>query len=248
MREGQPALGLTTRMARGAEAVRIARASGHDFVRIDTQHAAFGLETVAQIAQAGLAEHYPTVVRVRGLADPNAAVLLDAGIGGIIFPDIDDATQAAAAVSLTRFPPIGERSYGGSYAHFDYENVAPADAMVQLNQSTLLACMIESRSALENVEHIAAVPGIDVIHLGMSDLLASMGRPGDYDHPSLMSALDRIVSAAANNGILVGCGGAPTVEHQAMVIEHGARFVTTRADANFVIAGAREWLALLKAK
>jgi staphyloferrin B biosynthesis citrate synthase len=242
MRADQPALGLTTRLLTGAEAVRIARASGHDFLRVDTQHAVFDLEAIKQTALAGLGEGFGTVVRVRGIADPDAAVMLDAGIGGLVFPNIDSAEQARQAVRIAKFPPFGERSYGGSYPHFDYEAVAPGEAMRQLNQSTLVACMIESSEGLDEVEAIASVPGVDVVHLGMSDLLISMGKAGRYDDPVVEVAMQRIVDAVGKAGTFAGCGGAPSVEHQAAAIAAGARFVTTRADANFLLAGAASWL------
>jgi staphyloferrin B biosynthesis citrate synthase len=242
MRAGQPALGLTTRLLTGADAIRIARASGHDFLRIDTQHALFDLEAMKQTALAGLGERFGTVVRVRSIHDPDAAVLLDAGIGGLVFPNIDTEEQARQAVRVAKFPPLGERSYGGSYPHFDYANVSPGEAMAQLNQSTLVACMIESSSGLDRVEAIASVPGVDVIHLGMSDLLISMGKAGDYDDPVVEMALRRIVDAVGEAGNFAGCGGAPSVDHQAAAITAGARFVTTRADANFLLSGAAAWL------
>lgn len=242
MHDGQAVFGLTTRVVRGAEAVRVARASGHDFVRIDTQHSLVDLESIGRSALAGLAETFPTIVRVRELNDPNVGVILDSGIGGVIFPNIDDADQAARAVELTRFAPLGKRSYGGTYPHFGYESVSVVEAMETLNVSTLLACMIESTQALDDIEHIAAVPGIDVLHLGMSDLLISAGRPGRYDDPLIAEALYRIGEVARANGLLLGCGGAPTVEHQLMAIDHGATFLTTRADTNLIVSAGRRWL------
>lgn len=242
MRSGLPALGLTLRIAGTPEMVRVARASGHHFVRIDTQHSTFDLETIAAIAGAGLSAGFGTVVRASAPDDPAVGLILDTGIGGVIYPDIDGAEQARDAVALARFPPRGNRSYGGSYPHFDYRSTPVEQSMADIDAATLVGCMIESTTGLENVTDIAAVPGIDLLHLGMSDLLISMGRPGAYDDPAVWEALDRIVAVATEHGLFVGCGGAPTPEHQAEAIRRGALLVTTKADVNFTLAAATSWV------
>jgi staphyloferrin B biosynthesis citrate synthase len=245
MAEGRTALGLTLRMVGNPETLRVARASGHHFVRIDNQHGVFDLETVAAVAGAGLSSGTGTLVRARGADDPDVALLLDVGIGGVVFPDIEEADQARAAVSATRFPPLGARSYGGTYPHFDYRGLPVDEAMSRLDRTTLVGCMIESARGMDQVAEIAAVPGLDLLHLGMSDLLISMGIPGDYDSAELWSALDRIIDVAADRGLHVGCGGAPTVDHQAEAIRRGARLVTTRADVNFLLGAAGDWVSAL---
>jgi 2-keto-3-deoxy-L-rhamnonate aldolase RhmA len=243
MRSGRPALGLTARLVSSIEIVRIARATGHHFLRIDTQHAAFDLETMAGIAGAGLLADFGTLVRAQRRDDPTVAMALDLGIGGVVFPDIENVEQARLAASLARFPPLGQRSYGGSYPHFDYRSVPVGEATSALDSFTLVGCMVESGSGVENAAAIASVPCVDLIHLGMSDLLISLGHPGEYDHPALWEALDRLVSIGAETGVFVGCGGAPSVEHQAEAIRRGALLVTTKADVNFLSAAATTWVA-----
>jgi 2-keto-3-deoxy-L-rhamnonate aldolase RhmA len=241
MGQGLPALGLTVRIVTNSEVVRIARATGHHFLRIDTQHAPFDLETITGIAGAGLSLGFGTVARVRGVDDPDLGLILDAGIGGLVFPDVDNVDKAREAVSVSRFPPLGSRSYGGTYPHFDYAPLPVAEAMDRLDRATLIGCMIEGREGLENLEEISAVDGVDLLHLGMSDMLIALGRPGEYEHPEIWSILDRMVQLATAHGKFVGCGGVPTVALQAEAIRRGARLVTTRADINFLATGAAGW-------
>ena len=243
---GEIALGLTVRLTRSAEIARLARATGHDFLRIDAQHASFNVETIAGIAQSALACGVAALVRVRGVDDPDVGRLLDAGTSGIVFPDVQTAEQAQRAVAAARFPPRGTRSFGGGYPQFDYRSVGSADAMPILDEGTLVVCMVESREGIGNVAEIAAVDGVDVVHVGMNDLLASLGKPGRFDDPELAAALERTVSAASAHGVFVGCGGTPSVEVQADVVRRGVRLLTTRADVDFMLDAASRWVTDLR--
>ena len=119
-RAGKPAFGMSVRMSRSADIARIARASGHDFIFIDSQQAIFDIETTAHIAQTALAIGIAPVVRVRGIDDPDGALLLDNGVSGIVFPDISTVAQAKRAVEIVRFPPLRKRSVSGGYVQFDF--------------------------------------------------------------------------------------------------------------------------------
>ena len=241
MRAGQAALGLLVRLSRSADVARIARASGHDFVFIDVQHGIFGLETIAHIANAALALGVAPVVRVRGTDDPDVSVLLDNGVTGIVFPDVNTAEQARQAVDRCRFAPLGKRSAGGAVPHFDHRPVPTLDLVSALNDATLVVVMIETVQALENLDAIAAVDGIDVLHVGSNDLLLDMGKPGQFDHPDLHDAQRRVNEAATANGKFSGSGGVRDVERQAQAIRNGARFLTTQSDIAFLVGAANAW-------
>ena len=156
MRAGKPALGLTVRLTRSGEIVRVARTSGHHFVRIDLQHALLDAETVGHIAQTAVGSGTSIVVRARGVDDPQVPALLDAGVEGICLLDVETAEEAERCVAATRFPPLGRRSYGGGYPRFDYRPVPAAEAMPALEPSVV--CMVESPEALDEIDAIAAVP------------------------------------------------------------------------------------------
>jgi staphyloferrin B biosynthesis citrate synthase len=247
LRAGQPALGLGVRMCRSADIARIARGSGHDFLFIDTQHAVFDLETITHIAQAADALGIAPIVRVRSLGDPDVPLLLDNGVTGIVFPDISTADQARRAVEIVRFPPVGRRSVAGGYAQFDYRAMPVAEATRRLDEGTLLAVMIETPEGLENVEAIAAVPGIDVLHVGTNDLLVGMGKAGQFDHPDALAAQDRVIAAAKARGIAAGCGGNRDVARQAAAVQRGALFLTTQTDVALLNAAATAWAGGVRA-
>ena len=247
LRAGRSALGLGVRMCRSADIARIARGSGHDFLFIDTQHAVFGLETLIHIAHAADALGVAPIVRARSLDDPDVPRLLDNGVAGVVFPDVSTVDQARRAVEIVRFPPLGRRSVAGGYARFDYRPVPLPEATRRLDEGTLLVVMIETPEGLENVEAIAAVPGIDVLHLGTNDLLASMGRPGQFDHPDALAAQDRVIAAAKARGIAAGCGGNRDVARQADAIRRGALFLTTQTGVALLSAAATAWAGGIRA-
>jgi 2-keto-3-deoxy-L-rhamnonate aldolase RhmA len=241
LQAGGVALGINVRLARSPDIARIARATGHDFLFIDAQHSIFDLETIAAIAHTAMAIGVEPLVRVRGIGDPDVSLLLDSAVTGIVYPDIATAAQARKAVEVCKFPPIGKRSVGGGYPHFDYRAVPLSEAVPQLNAACLLVVMIETVEGLDNCEEIAAVDGVDVLHVGSNDLLVDMGKPGKFDDPAIIAAQDRVIAAAKAHGKFAGCGGNRDVERQAQAIRRGARFLTTQTDIAFLAAAAGAW-------
>jgi 2-keto-3-deoxy-L-rhamnonate aldolase RhmA len=164
--------------------------------------------------------------------------MLDNGVTGIIFPDVNTAAQAKRAVDACKFAPIGKRSVGGGYPNFDYRPLPLAHSVRALNNSTLVVCMIENREGLHNVEEIAAVAGVDVVHVGCNDLLAAMGKPGAFGDQEVVAAVERVIAVATAAGKFAGLGGERDLERQLGFIKKGVRFVTTQTDIGFLMAEA----------
>ncbi|MGE0701552.1 MAG: HpcH/HpaI aldolase/citrate lyase family protein [Hyphomicrobiaceae bacterium] len=242
MRGGKPAFGLSVRIVRGPEIARIARASGHHFLFIDGQHGVFNAETVCNIANAALAVGVAPIARVKSLADPDTPILLDNGVSGIVFPDINTPEEARRAVEICRFPPIGKRSVGGNFPQFDGRALPASHTVPALNGSTVVVVMVETARGLANLEKIAAVPGIDVVHIGTNDLMADLGKAGQLDDPAVADALDRAVAACKAAGNYAGCGGIRDTAKQAYWIGRGIRFLTTQTDIALVQTGAKAWV------
>jgi 2-keto-3-deoxy-L-rhamnonate aldolase RhmA len=243
MQAGEVALGMPVRLARSGDIARIAKTTGHDFIFIDCQHSLFNLETIGHIAGTALAIGIAPLVRVRGIDDPDVSLLLDTGAMGIVYPDVNTAAQARKAVEICKFAPFGKRSVTAGYPHFDYKSVPLTTSVPQLNDSCLLVCMIETMEGLENVEAIAAVEGVDVIHLGANDLLANMGKPGKFDDPALVAAQERLIAACRKHGKFAGCGGNRDVQRQVELVRKGCLFLTTQSDIGFLSAAAAKWTA-----
>ncbi len=234
----QLALGMIVRLARSGDIARIAHTSGHDFLFIDIQHATFTLETISHIAQTALGCDVAPLVRVRSVQDPNVPVMLDGGVNGIVFPDVNTAEEARCAVRACKFAPIGARSVTTGYPMFNYRPLPSRETIPLLNANTLVVCMIESLEGLRNIDAIAAVDGVDVLHVGLTDMLADMGKPGAYGDPQAMDAVARITQAALAHGKHAGVGGDNDLARQTRFIRDGVRFISTQSDGAFLMAAA----------
>ena len=233
---GGVVLGMNVRLGRSGDIARLAKTTGHDFIFIDIQHSLYDVETIGHIAQVALGIGITPMVRVRSVDDPDTAVLRDNGVTGIVFPDVNDAAEARRAVDRCRFPPIGRRSVGGGYPMFDYRPTPIAEGVPALDRAVLTVCMIETRAGLENVEAIAAVEGVDVLHVGSNDLLAALGLPGAFGCPEHLAALERVTAAARAHGKVAGVGGDRNLARQVEFIRKGMRFVTTNSEIAFILA------------
>ena len=238
MKTGDVALGMPVRLGRSGDIARIAKTSGHDFIFIDMQHSLFSVETVGHIAQAALGCGISPLARVLGVDDPMTPLLLDNGVTGIVFPDVNTPEQARRGVDRAKFPPVGKRSVAGGYPQFDHRPTPVADAVRALNDAATVVCMIETPEGLANVEAIAAVDGVDVIHVGANDLLTNMGKPGKFGDPEIMAAIDKVIAAAQKHGKFAGVGGDRHLERQVGFIRKGARFLTTQTDVGLLLAEA----------
>lgn len=238
MRSGDVALGMPVRLGRSGDIARIAKTTGHDFIFLDVQHAIYSLETIGHIAQVALGCGVAPLVRVRSCHDPDMALMLDSGATGIVVPDVNTVADAQQAVATCKFAPIGRRSVGGLYPMLDFKTAPLAETLRVLNDATLLVCMIETVEGLSNVEEIAKVDGVDVLHVGCNDLLSDMGKPGAFGDPMMIAAVEKVMAAAKANGKFSGLGGDRDIERQARFIRAGVRFMTTQSDIAFLIAEA----------
>jgi 4-hydroxy-2-oxoheptanedioate aldolase len=232
---------ITARLVRGVEIAAIAKAAGFDTLYVDLEHNSFSLETTSQICIAALAEGIAPFVRVPAIAPEYIARVLDGGALGIIAPHIRNADDARAAVAYAKYPPLGERSYGGNMPHLGYRSMPPVESMAALNDATMVIVMVETEDALENVEAIIGVAGVDMLLIGTNDLCGEFGIPGQYEHPKVRDAYRRCIEAARAAGKHVGVGGLATrpklVEQ---FVQMGARYVSTGADLGFLLAAAAE--------
>ena len=217
--------------------------SGFDAVTVDLQHGMFGLDGALRLIQAVSAGPSIPFVRPASLDPAQIGKLLDGGAYGIICPSIDTLEQAQRLVAACRYPPGGVRSFGPSrgllYGGPDYVNAFEAELLVW--------AMIESATALDNLEEIVAVDGIDGVYVGPNDLALSLGlRPGVSTlDPQVASALERIADCAHAAGKVAG---AFCADGQAgkWLAEVGYDLVTPGNDAGLLRAVAKERIAQVR--
>jgi 2-keto-3-deoxy-L-rhamnonate aldolase RhmA len=129
----------------------------------------------------------------------------------------------------------------------NYQPVPVDQAAEILNREIMVICMIESAEGLDNIEKIAAVDGVDVLHMGVNDLLMDLGLPGKFGCPEALEAVERLLKACAVHGKFAGLGGDRHPERQRQFIGSGGRFLTTDSDLGFLRAEATRRTEALRA-
>lgn len=179
-----------TRIVRSGAIVLIAKESGHDFLFIDSQHAAFDIQTISTLAITATSVGLTPMVRVRGVDNPNISLLLDAGAMGILVPDVATAEEAREVEGVCGFPQDGKRYFAGPTIGLGYCGAAPNEAARILNEGTLMMCMIETPEGLANAADIA---GVDVLHVGCGDLPMAMGKPSEFGCSEIAAAARSVI-------------------------------------------------------
>jgi len=202
--EGKVQLGTAFWQMRSPEVARLLAAAGFHWAFVDTEHGNFNLETVQDICRvANLAGLCP-VVRVGELQYTLVARALDCGAQGIVFPRVESPELLEQAVSWTKFPPLGVRGYGLSHPQLDYEPATFTEVIEHQNANTLVVLQIETRRAVEAREELLAVPGVDAVMMGPADLSISLGVPGDFQHPSMVEAMEAVRDTCVRRGVAPG--------------------------------------------
>ncbi|WP_137176306.1 HpcH/HpaI aldolase/citrate lyase family protein [Roseomonas sp. AR75] len=236
--EGGLALGFGVHNLRGSAVGMIAAASGYDWLFIDMEHGAMSVDDATRISIAALSQGVTPIVRVCKDAIFEGTRCLDNGAMGIVVPHVDTAEEAQAVVQAYRFPPVGSRSWGGPPFAYGLGAVNPAAAQAELNAEILVVCMVETPESVANADAIAAVPGVDVLLIGTSDLTATMGIAGQIGHPDVRKAYEAVAAACAKHGKVMGMGGVYDEKVAPEYIRLGARFILSGSDHNFLMAGA----------
>jgi 4-hydroxy-2-oxoheptanedioate aldolase len=196
---GQPVFGLSV-MIPSPQIVEMAGRLGFDWVLIDFEHGAISPETLQTMVMAAESSGITPIARPASHSEQEITKLLDAGVLGVQVPHINTAEEAAAVVAAVKFHPLGQRGLAVGTRSAQYGiGLSQAEFVAQANRATLVCVQIEEVPALENIEAICAVEGVDVVFVGPSDLSQALGFPGRHDAPAVQDtmrkAFARIIAA-----------------------------------------------------
>ena len=242
LREGLPTVGSWINLPSPAIAEFMAD-YGMDWLLFDTEHGPYSEEAVEDLIRAIKGTEVVPLVRVAGNDPFLIKKVLDRGAMGIICPLVNSAEEARAAVAACKYPPEGMRGVAGTRASNFGRDLD--DYFERWNSEVLVACQIETAEALENVEAIASVPGLDVLFIGPKDLSASLGFFGQSDHPEVTAAVNRIVQAAKKHGIAAGyyASGPEDVLRR---IDQGINFVACASELSLLADAAESAYGMIK--
>jgi len=239
--EGGVALGAWMSLL-NEKASRTVAASGLDWVLYDTEHDSPSIETVDRLVRAVGTDGALPIVRVVW-NDINAIKkALDTGAWGVVVPWVNTAEEAERAVTYTRYAPEGLRGCAAGRPASAW-GLTSREYMDVANDEVMVIAQIETRKAVENIEAIVSVEGVNATFIGPSDLSASYGVRGEFWHPKVLEAMERVVKACDSAGIAPGIAFARDLDHHRELIESGFRFIGVGGDASFLSFGCRQKLA-----
>ena len=239
MRRGEPSIGSWMSMAHPSIAEILAMA-GYDWIVIETEHTAIDVSEVLRLIIAIEQRGSVPLVRLAWNDPIQAKAVLDSGAAGVLVPMVNTKADAELAVSMTKYPPLGSRGVG--LARAQGYGINFNTYVTNANADTLLLVQIEHREAVENIEQILSVTGIDGVFIGPYDLSLSLGIPGNLNHPDILAAKQKVLSATLAHGLIAGMH---FVQPQTAAsdcqkaISEGYRFIALGTDILFLGDSAR---------
>ncbi|HEY0604091.1 MAG TPA: aldolase/citrate lyase family protein [Herpetosiphonaceae bacterium] len=215
--------------------------SGVDWLFIDAEHSVFATAELQAALQA--AGTVPSLIRLASVAEEPIKKALDIGAAGIIAPQVNSAAQAEQIVRWAKYAPQGARGVGIGRAH-GY-GLRLQDYIATANQRTVVVVQAEHIDAVNQIEAIVQVAGVDAVLIGPYDLSASMGRIGEVEHPEVVQAIEHVTAACLGTGVRLGIFGV-SAEAVQPYIARGYTLIVAGVDTLFLAAGARKVLAQLK--
>ena len=202
---------------------------GFDGIWMDMEHHTYSLETAAGLMRAARVGVTDIIARPAKGEFMKLQRMLEGGAQGIMYPRCDSAEEAAEVVRWAKFAPQGERGCDGANPDMPYLMGDLDEYLAEANRETFIIVQIEQQHALDRVDEIAAVEGVDVLLLGPADFSILSGIPGQFDHELIYQAKRKIAAAAAKAGKHWGCPS-PSVESTKELLDMGARLICHMAD------------------
>jgi 2-keto-3-deoxy-L-rhamnonate aldolase RhmA len=241
LKNGELVLG-TILSLNSPEVAEILSQIGFDWLFIDAEHSTLDPHHLGAIFQAA-GDSVPCVVRIPLLDEIIVKKTLDAGAAGLLAPQIHTAEQAEQLVKWGRYYPEGFRGLG--FGRAQGYGLKVGEYLETANESILLSVQAESAQAVRNIENIVQVKGLDAVLVGPYDLSASMGLPGQIDHPDVQAAIQHVAEVCKEAGMPIGIFGL-TASAVKPYIEQGFRFIVAGVDTVMLGNAARQLLGQLR--
>jgi 4-hydroxy-2-oxoheptanedioate aldolase len=240
---GRPAYGVSV-MIPSPQVVEMLGRLGYDWVLIDCEHGTISLESVELMVIAAEASDIVPIVRPRSKDAVDILNVMDRGAMGVQVPHVNTAADAQAVVKAVKYHPMGTRGLaaGSRPANYGF-GLAMTDYIQQANHETLVCVQLEEAQALENIDEIVQVEGVDVFFVGPSDLSQSLGYPGQINAPEVISAIDNAFEKIVRAGKVPGSAG--STESILNYLDHGCLYVYTHLQ-KLLASGTDEFMAAIK--
>jgi len=218
---------------------------GLDFVILNTEHTALNMSDFHGLQYAFRTKGIACLMRVHNRDPEDVAKACDAFPDGVVVPYVEDVDELRHLVAAAKYRPLKGPAIEKIIKTGQFPSDKTREYVEQKCGGTFFCAMIESVTALENLDAICAVPGIDAVLVGPNDLSVSMGIPEERDNPEFIAAVQQIIDTAARHGIAAGAHYS-RIEHAQRLIRQGARFIPYASDLRFIQHGLAETLIELR--
>lgn len=213
--------------------------AGFDFVLIDNEHGSFNVETIADLSRAARDLGVTPVVRIPELTYAHVAQSLDGGAQAIMLPRVTAREQVEECVRYMKYPPAGRRGAVLGRGHSAFRVGPLADTLAGMNRETFLVIQIETAEAVERLDDLLTVPGLDAALIGPTDLSLALGVPGRMDDPKLVGAIERTMAACVVHGVI------PAIHTNDLAMttswaRRGMRMVSINSEVGHLVAAASQ--------
>jgi 4-hydroxy-2-oxoheptanedioate aldolase len=217
----------------------VAGTLGFDVIWLDLEHRDFSDNVIAPMALACRAVGTDLLVRIRKSGYFSPMIALESGAQGIMVPHCRSAEETRQWVEWCKFPPQGKRGFDGAGSDADYSAAKPLEHINHANRETFVAVQIEDAEAVECIDEIAAVEGVDLLFIGPGDLSISYGVPMEVNHPKMQRAFERAAAATLKAGKWWGTVvSSPEIAQR--YVDMGARLINCGSDHGCLVRGLKK--------
>ena len=238
LRDGKVCVGALSISFPSPAVAQICGQAGFSWFYLDLEHSGTTIDQISPICAAAKLAGIVPIVGTTGITDFLVSRPLDNGAMGVIAPHVNTRAETELVVSVCRYAPEGSRGIVGLGALTQFEAVDLGAWVAAMNREILSAVKVESARGVENVDEIAAVPGLNAILVGPTDLTTSMGIPGQYDHPRFHEAMERVLAAGKRNNVAVG-PHVSSAEAARYWADRGATFMSCGFDGELLLQAFR---------
>lgn len=244
LKQGQPAFGTMVQEFKSPAVAHLFANAGFDFVFIDMEHGPFDIDSAAVMINAIRQQGLTCLVRVPDGQYHLISRVLDSGAEGVMVPRIETRQEVEYIVSCVRYPPLGKRGLSIAKGHNDYRRADAFEFTHQANQENLVILQIERTQAVDSIDDLLSVPGVDVALIGPNDLALSLGVPNDHQNPAVKAAVEKVIASAKAHGVYSG-GHASQAALKAWA-SLGMQVLVYSNDLDFLARASAEELAELR--
>ncbi|NOT09220.1 MAG: aldolase [Gemmatimonadales bacterium] len=243
--QGQTVVGTMLVEVRQPGVMTLLANAGFDFVLIDNEHGPFTVETIADLSRAARDQGITPIVRIPELTYAHVAQSLDGGAQGIMLPRVTGRAQVEGCVRYMKYPPEGGRGAVLGRGHTAFKSASLPEVLAGFNRETFLVVQIETREAVEQLDAILTVPGVDAALIGPTDLSLALGVAGKMDDPILVAAIEKTLAACLKHKVV------PAIHTNdaaltAQWARRGMRLVSIGSEVGHLVAGASAAISVIR--